>query len=104
MAKEIWKYPLKPTAVEQLVDMRRGSRVVHVGEQYGFVCVWAETDREQPVVTRMFQVVSTGQIITGRSRSRKAGGTWSKPQPFKYQGTAMCPPYVWHVYMAEGES
>jgi hypothetical protein len=66
------------------VAMPAYARILHVGEQRGFLCMWAELDNQSELEVRTFHVRGTGNPFTGEE------GT--------YIGTAQVGPYVWHVY------
>jgi hypothetical protein len=61
---KIFKYMLdqNPTAL-QYVEMPAGATVLHVGEQYGQLYVWAMVIPEATVVKYKFFVLGTGEDI-----------------------------------------
>ena len=59
----IWKYTLKP---ECSIEMPEVCTILHVGEQYGEVCMWAMVDTEAEKETRNFIIVGTGHEIKHR--------------------------------------
>jgi len=83
--KTIWKYELDMRGGNDFL-VPLGARVIHVGRQFGIICIWAEVDDEQPKEPRSFTIVGTGH-----------------PRPFKpseYLGTVFTDDgrYVWHIY------
>lgn len=66
--KTIYKYLLEPNGV---IKMPRGAEVLSVGEQHGWMCVWALVDTEAPIESRRFATVGTGHEIDLRD---DAGG------------------------------
>jgi hypothetical protein len=61
MPREIWKFTVDPW--DSRVEMPAGSRLLHVHEQAGRVCVWADVDPAAPTVERVLVVVGTGHPI-----------------------------------------
>lgn len=57
----IWKFTLDPYGTR--VQMPKGARLLHVHEQAGDVCVWAEVDMTAPNVDRILIPVGTGHPI-----------------------------------------
>jgi len=64
--------------------MPKGSKIVLVSNQQGQLCIWAEVDTDQPMETREFDIIGTGNTMSDRER--------------KHIGSALIDPYVWHVY------
>ena len=63
---KIFKYTLQPLTRDVDVKMPHGARLLTVANQGGdTVCVWAEVDTRQPLVTRRFALVGTGEDFTG---------------------------------------
>jgi len=87
--KQVWKYPLQPTHDIQEIELPAGSAIVHVGEQAGNICVWAEVGQKEPdkKETRKFRIVGTG---------------WDIEAEWKYVSTAIMGSFVWHVYEVIG--
>lgn len=85
--KTIWKYPLEDTW-EQVMLMPEGAKIIHVGEQRGVICLWAEIDTKVPMEHRKFYTVGTG--------------TQFPSYPVDYLGTVIKEMgiFVWHVYEA----
>jgi hypothetical protein len=81
MSAVIYKYPLGEYPGITQMAMPAGARIVHVGEQYGCVTVWAIVDRGAPLKVRHLNVVATGEDFDG-----------------EYVSTAqMSTGLVWHV-------
>lgn len=83
----IYKYKLDPTW--RKIDMPKCAKILHVGEQFNEVCIWAEVDTDNAMETRTFEVFGTGHQIPydiGASRN--------------YVGTVMLDggSLVFHVY------
>ena len=57
----IWKFVLDPWRSK--VSMPKGARLIHVHEQAGNVCVWAECDPAAPEGERRLIVVGTGHQV-----------------------------------------
>lgn len=58
MNSTIWKFVLGPWASR--VGMPRDARILHVHEQDGQVCIWAEVDPMAPTVERKVALRPTG--------------------------------------------
>lgn len=85
MTHQVWKFPLKHGTTE--LTMPDGSTVLHVHEQDGGPCLWAQVNPNLPKVKRTFEVVGTGwDIPDGKGRFSI------------YKGTCHINGYVWHVY------
>jgi hypothetical protein len=85
--KTVWKYPLRIDDSIQSIETYAGSRIVHVGNQDGQLCVWIEHNIESNPVRRHFKVHGTGHPI----------------EPYAvHVGSAVMPPFVWHVYEGRG--
>jgi hypothetical protein len=61
----VWKFTLQPW--QTAMHMPAGARLLHVNEQRGEVCVWAEVDPEAPTVLRSLLAVPTGGYPGGRT-------------------------------------
>ena len=48
---------------EVAVDMPSGAQILHVGDQYGRLCIWALVDPEAREVPRRFRIAGTGHRI-----------------------------------------
>lgn len=85
MALTIWKYPLTPFSLQNL-SMPAGSRLLHVAEQDGSLCLWALVNPhpEVPKVEIKVAVVGTGHPV---------------PDEFDHLGTVLTfdGSLVWHV-------
>lgn len=86
MIRTVWKFILTPGQDEilHLVD----PHVVHVGnDPIGGLCMWVEhTPNAGLGPRRRFIIIGTGH-------PRPAAGV--------HVGSAVCPPYVWHVYQED---
>lgn len=61
----IWKYPvLSPNGI---VEMPAGAKVIHVHEQHGNPCLWAEVDPDADIVDRVVEVVPTNGTPDGEN-------------------------------------
>ena len=56
----IYKYPLQLTE-QQKINMPTGAKVIHVAVQREAICLWAIVDPDQPVESRSFGILGTGQ-------------------------------------------
>lgn len=88
MTRTILKYQIKPQQVARtggvLIEIPRGGRVVKVSEENSIPYLWVELDPKAEPILRRFVVTGTGLNITD--------------DHLTYLGTAMCDPYVWHVF------
>lgn len=84
--KTIWKYILD-IVDDQEFNIPKESKIVHIGEQNGKLCMWVE--HEDPSVfdkenIRSFGVFGTGERIIN---------------PYhQYVGTSVGDSFVWHLY------
>lgn len=87
MTTQIWKYELNPKAIIQYVRMPEGSKIVHVGQQNGFPCMWVlfsiPPTLQVPMITRRFRIFGTGPDV---------------PENMGYVGTVLIEPYVLHIF------
>ncbi len=84
--KAIWKFALD-IADEQIVSMPTGATLVHVGQQFGELSIWAEVDRDAQKVDRLIVIHGTGHPM-GESKSKAT-----------YIGTVLMPNTLeWHIY------
>ncbi len=85
MTKVVFKYRLALKPIQE-VTMPKGARILHFGNQYEFLTIWAEVDSDAPFVQRYFQIVATG-------------GHFPEPE-YNYIGTATFNGgnHVWHLY------
>jgi len=83
MSKAIWKYPLFLGKNE--LELPRGSRIVHVGDDNGIPTLWALVNitPEHPREVRNLIIKGTGHPVS---------------QVEDYIGTWQAPPYVWHLF------
>lgn len=58
--RQIWKYALEPRERTELL-IPKNARVLSVQAQQGQVMIWALVDPSEPMETRRFVVVPTGQ-------------------------------------------
>lgn len=79
--RTIYKYPL--VLGMNVFALPSGATVKAVGQQTGTVTLWAEVFTDNEPEKRAFFVYGTGHAI---------------PPGFEYVGTALCDPFVWHVY------
>jgi hypothetical protein len=75
----VWKYQLGDDVT---IELPEGAKILHVGMQGIYICLWCLVDPHAPRVERRFKVFGTGEYID-------AG---------EYIGTVMEGPYVWHVF------
>jgi hypothetical protein len=78
MEKQIWKYKLKNTELQN-ITMPRYSRILCVQSQKGIPCIWALVDiNEKNTETRNIEIFGTGQAIpyTDPGVSRQYLGTF----------------------------
>jgi hypothetical protein len=86
----VWKeyfYPdsARDSVYEVSIPSPRGSIPISVGVQDGRVCVWFETDPQEPVVSSFtLSIVGTG--------------FGKVPEGKRFLGTVIDGRYVWHVY------
>ena len=80
----IWKFDV-PLTDAFPIAMPAGAKLLNVAEQSpSGLFLWAEVDPSQPKVDRFFRIIGTGQEFV--------------PDGLVYVGTAMQPPFVWHLY------
>ena len=93
MYKTIYKYTLAAYGQHIKVSMPAGARVVHVGEQAGYVQIWAEVNPDAEKEEYTFVLVPTGYCLP-------ADDSDITPDKSEYLGTASTMPdgLVWHVY------
>ena len=78
----IWKFGLEVTRVQEL-EVPEVFRVLHVGNQGGSLCLWAEVDPQSATTKRTFRIIGTGHPV---------------PVGLEYIGSAVIDPFVWHVF------
>lgn len=84
----IWKYELEPMNTESVM-MPQGSKILHVDNQDGKVCLWALVDPAAPSkAARIITVVGTGHQLWKAEDGKKN----------TYIGTVVVNPFVWHVF------
>ncbi len=79
----IWKFPLK-IKPRQIIKAPSRINFLHVANQNGKLCFWAEVDSSQEKVDLNIYVIGTGHQMD-----------MSKGI---YLGSAVIDPFVWHVY------
>jgi hypothetical protein len=85
MSRVVFKYPLPALGVVQEITMDAEAKLLHIAEQGGTICMWAEVTMPRATAVRRFIVVGTGH-------------------PFDFSGTyvgtvlVMGGAFVWHVY------
>ncbi|KKN74279.1 hypothetical protein LCGC14_0392180 [marine sediment metagenome] len=85
--KVIYKYPLNLHDTVCVRTVPRGAKLLHVAaDQGGTPTLWYEVDPNAPKEEVAFAIVGTGNQV---------------PTLGIYLGTAMCMPYVWHVYTSK---
>lgn len=92
--RTIWKYEIGPQDVQR-IGMPKGARLIHVAGQHveehgpGFAragmlpMLWALVDPAAPMVERLIALVGTGHPC---------------PDEGDYVGSAVCDPFVWHIF------
>jgi hypothetical protein len=80
--RAIWQFELAPRRGKQQVLMPAGAEIVHVGEQYRRICLWAIVNTIEPQRPRDFILVWTGE---------------SMPSMHKHLGLAQVEGVMWHV-------
>ena len=84
---KIYKYVIPILDGEQEIQLIEGTQILSVQLQANSIseriCMWAGVPDSGPVVVRSFQVVGTGEVVTGRHR---------------FLGTVQQGPFVWHVF------
>ena len=80
--KRIYKYKL-PLTDQIRIDLPLLTAFRHLEMQGDSLCMWAEVDPESPPKERTFYIVGTGHVV---------------PSESTFLGTALCPPFVWHLY------
>lgn len=84
--RTVWKYQISSSNPMIRVPMRSGSKVLHVGEQNGLICIWFTADTTKIEVVRSFQIVGTGNEI--------------KPGYDEHIGSVQIGLFVFHVFEA----
>lgn len=82
MKRSIWKYEIPVRDKPCTHEMPANTTIVHVAGQWERPTLWAIVDTEAELVERTF-------VITGTGHPADDG---------KYVGSALCGPYVWHVW------
>lgn len=83
----VYKYELQP-GVDREIEVSRDAVVVYVAEQVrNRVTLWIETSPDWVQERRTYTVIGTGHPI---------------PHKATHVGSALCLPFVWHVYELNG--
>lgn len=90
--RTIWKYsfgPLHEMRANKEFEMPEGAKVLHIANQAGQLCLWAEVEPGRPNEPRWFGVISTGYRFSASGDTRD-----------EYVGTALFhrDTLVLHVY------
>lgn len=83
--RTIWKFTLqvgKPPVI-----MPQGATLLHVGMQFGTLCLWALVDSDAPLVTRRLVVKGTGWDCHDVEASHHVGSVVDEVGGF-----------VWHIF------
>jgi hypothetical protein len=89
--KTIWKFTLQPDSLTLRMPLE--AKILHVDEQHGKICLWAEVDDDLPEEERIFEIFGTGhKMIEQMGISREYIGT------AKMQGGS----FIFHVYEYTG--
>ena len=83
--KTIWKFALD-IGGRHLLDIPAGSKLLCVGPNpavEGQVALWFEIETSGKIAAKSFEIVATGGTV---------------PNGSDYVGSAICNPFVWHVY------
>jgi hypothetical protein len=84
MSKAIYKYQLNIHDI-QTVCLPKGAKIIHIAEQFGFLCLWAEVWEDADDCEIDIMVRGTGHTFTGHENY--------------HLGTVlMSNGLVWHVY------
>ena len=91
MRRAVWKYLLKISSAEQVLELPLGAKMVHVGldpgASEGGPTVWAEVDPDEArMIKHRFWVHGTGHDI---------------PPGRDHLGSVIDPPFAWHVYHSQ---
>ena len=84
--KVIYKYQLQTTD-EQVINMPVDHKVLHVGGQDKVLTMWVEVEADGPTEDFLIEIMGTGNEYEEENR--------------KHIGSAVCPPFVWHVFIRE---
>ncbi|WP_417459103.1 hypothetical protein [Kordiimonas sp.] len=83
----IWKYELEITDLQR-VAMPKGAKILSVGKQGAYACLWAMVDEnEDATEERCIEIVGTGNPM-----HRSMGFAR------RFIGTVVMTPFVWHVF------
>ncbi len=86
--RAVWKFDLD----QEVFNVPPGSKIIHIEEQHGNLCMWMEVDAvcaAGQFVQRIFRVYGTGQTLDTPAGMR-----------IEHVGSAVCHggSFVWHVY------
>ena len=70
----IYKYPLKEQGI-QYIEMPQGAVIVHVGNQFGKICLWAIVDPTAPAAKHGICIVGTGTVFQNQNSEMQHLGT-----------------------------
>ncbi|MGS0526458.1 DUF7352 domain-containing protein [Zobellia nedashkovskayae] len=84
--KVIYKYPIE-TKDKQLLELPIGFEVLRVANQRNQIVIWALIDEYAKTDEYEIEVHGTGNPIYDSEKTKR-----------KYLGTALCDPFVWHVF------
>lgn len=60
--RRIFKYPVEVVS-RQIIQMPKGAQILSVGRQGPMPFLWASVDEHQPAESRIFRLVTTGEIF-----------------------------------------
>lgn len=84
----VYKYDLEPLNTESL-SMPVGSKILHVDNQDGNLCLWALVDTSVTTMcSRIITVVGTEHQLWTKEAGKRN----------EYIGTVVIDPFVWHVF------
>lgn len=82
--RTVWKYTVNTMYNKQHFSMPEGAKVLHVDEQNGLICLWAEVNVYSREVSRYFYIIGTGRKIPDEVGD--------------FLGTALIDGLVFHVF------
>lgn len=82
----IWKWVLMMDD-HQEINVRKGIKWLHVGNQGRNLCIWGMVDENAPKATAKIRIIGTGNDF-----EENVG---------RHLGTAIIDPFVWHVFLEE---
>ena len=84
--KTIFKYPIE-TKDRQLLTIPKDFQILRVANQFNKIVIWALIDTEVETEEIEIEVHGTGNPIFDSQSTKRV-----------YLGTALCDPFVWHVF------